>query len=706
MASTVTDRVDGLSTSVALKAPCKVATTANITLSGLQTINGVSVTTGDRVLVKDQTTGSENGIYVVSSTAWTRALDFNGARDVVKGTAVRIADNSVISSNNWVVTTENPITIGTTAIVFSLIAAEASPTIYESFAAAYAANHQNADSVTIASFHGGWAGTTAGPEGGGTYYRDGRTGTASTAYSSVSGIADNAGFYDAGGVGYSLPADKPAKVTQFGARGRNNTDDVASNTTAFRNAWEFTPAGGTVKIPEGIYPINDVISRVQATAGVSNSLFVEGEGMGSIIRQTAISPDTLFFDANVDQVSGWGLKNISITVDTGATGGHALRIRKFHRGHIENVFIMGAGNRGISIEQCIVNTFTNVNVGFGGSDFGLTGDAAPQNPQYGLVIENVSGVASNTNIFHGCEFTRCITGDGIGVWLKDNGRGNEFHKTVIETNTLGIKVDAQEGDFVFQNVWMESNGLSQVSGATAANPVVITTSAAHGYANDDIVDLLNIGGMDELNERRFRITVVSSTQFSLQDIDGNDVDGTSYTAYTSGGTVSHNYSFASESGVFVQTGDRKWITRPSGEGNNNAVQSITTATDTALTHNQVILSKSNSTVDPFTLASATRVTAAIPGRYRITARASFAANTTGIRRLFFRRTFNGTTTDIVGDSKDALSSGTTDLTASVDLYLEAKDYVEAFVHQTSGGNLNVEANRTITIEFIDYRLAA
>ena len=58
MSSTQTDRIDGLSTSVAMKAPVVVATTANITLSGLQTIDGVSVVTGDRVLVKDQTTSS------------------------------------------------------------------------------------------------------------------------------------------------------------------------------------------------------------------------------------------------------------------------------------------------------------------------------------------------------------------------------------------------------------------------------------------------------------------------------------------------------------------------------------------------------------------------------------------------------------------------------------------------------------------------
>ena len=63
---TSTDRLNGLTAAVAIKAPVKAATTANITLSGLQTIDGVSCAAGDRVLVKNQATPSENGIYVVS----------------------------------------------------------------------------------------------------------------------------------------------------------------------------------------------------------------------------------------------------------------------------------------------------------------------------------------------------------------------------------------------------------------------------------------------------------------------------------------------------------------------------------------------------------------------------------------------------------------------------------------------------------------
>ena len=58
------DRRTGLTGATAIKQPCRVATTANLTLSGTQTIDGVAVVADDRVLVKNQTTATQNGIYV------------------------------------------------------------------------------------------------------------------------------------------------------------------------------------------------------------------------------------------------------------------------------------------------------------------------------------------------------------------------------------------------------------------------------------------------------------------------------------------------------------------------------------------------------------------------------------------------------------------------------------------------------------------
>jgi hypothetical protein len=86
----------GTSPEEGIKAPVVVATTANITLSGEQTINSVAVVAGDRVLVMNQTDATENGIYNVSTTTWSRATDFNAASDVVNGVLVLSANNGYV----------------------------------------------------------------------------------------------------------------------------------------------------------------------------------------------------------------------------------------------------------------------------------------------------------------------------------------------------------------------------------------------------------------------------------------------------------------------------------------------------------------------------------------------------------------------------------------------------------------------------------
>jgi len=102
-----------------MKAACVCATTANITLSGLQTIDGVTVVANDRVLVKNQTATSENGIYVASTGTWTRAYDFDGDSDIVYGTRVFVIGGTTNTKTDWYVSTASP-SIGS-ALAFTQI---------------------------------------------------------------------------------------------------------------------------------------------------------------------------------------------------------------------------------------------------------------------------------------------------------------------------------------------------------------------------------------------------------------------------------------------------------------------------------------------------------------------------------------------------------------------------------------------------------
>lgn len=102
------------------KQPARASTIANITLSGVQTIDGVSVVAGDRVVVKNQTTTSANGIYVVATGAWARSTDMDTGAEAL-GAAVFISEGTTLGNTIWLQTTDAPITIGTTAIVFTQI---------------------------------------------------------------------------------------------------------------------------------------------------------------------------------------------------------------------------------------------------------------------------------------------------------------------------------------------------------------------------------------------------------------------------------------------------------------------------------------------------------------------------------------------------------------------------------------------------------
>jgi hypothetical protein len=111
--------VDAVKQGLDVKDSVRVATTGNITLSGAQTIDGVEVVAGDRVLVKAQTAGSDNGIYVVAASAWSRANDANVSTEVTAGLFTFVEEGTVNQDSGWVLTTNGAIVLGTTGLVFS-----------------------------------------------------------------------------------------------------------------------------------------------------------------------------------------------------------------------------------------------------------------------------------------------------------------------------------------------------------------------------------------------------------------------------------------------------------------------------------------------------------------------------------------------------------------------------------------------------------
>lgn len=98
-----------------------VATTGNTTLSGLQTVDGVALQAGNRVLVKNQLTAKDNGLWVVSSTGlWKRAEDADTSIEVTPGLFVSVETGTVNGDTVWQLVTDAPIVLGTTALTFEM----------------------------------------------------------------------------------------------------------------------------------------------------------------------------------------------------------------------------------------------------------------------------------------------------------------------------------------------------------------------------------------------------------------------------------------------------------------------------------------------------------------------------------------------------------------------------------------------------------
>lgn len=111
-----------------IKMPVRAATTSNIAaLAGgaPNTLDGVAIVANDRILVKDQTTGSQNGIYVVttvgtgSNGTWSRAGDSDGAGELFSGLLVVVAEGTSQADSVWELATDGAITIGTTSLSFA-----------------------------------------------------------------------------------------------------------------------------------------------------------------------------------------------------------------------------------------------------------------------------------------------------------------------------------------------------------------------------------------------------------------------------------------------------------------------------------------------------------------------------------------------------------------------------------------------------------
>ena len=134
---------------------------------------------------------------------------------------------------------------------------------------------------------------------------------------------------------------------------------------------------------------------------------------------------------------------------------------------------------------------------------------------------------------------------------------------ILEFGNQYIRFFKDDGQIVEAN--------KTITGITAANPAVVTSSS-HGYNNGDFVTISSVVGMTEVNGKTFKVADKTTNTFELQDVDGNDINSSGYTAYSSAGVanriyqITTNYTTAQLFDLkFAQSADVMYICHPSHE---------------------------------------------------------------------------------------------------------------------------------------------
>jgi len=113
--------VDAARSGLDVKASVRVATTGDISLTNTTTtVDNITLADGDRILVKDQNTASENGIYVVSTSgSWSRASDADSSAEVTPGLFTFVEEGDANADSGWVLTNDGTVTLDTTGLTFA-----------------------------------------------------------------------------------------------------------------------------------------------------------------------------------------------------------------------------------------------------------------------------------------------------------------------------------------------------------------------------------------------------------------------------------------------------------------------------------------------------------------------------------------------------------------------------------------------------------
>jgi hypothetical protein len=537
--------VDSVAAGLSWKQPVAVATTVNITLSGLQTIDGYTTLAGDRVLVKNQTTAANNGIYIASATAWARSSDmdawieFVGAICFVSYGSLQIGSawycsaqpggTLGVTANNWsnfsvaaVYTAGTGLTLA--AYQFSITNTGVSANTYGSASAVpvIAVNAQgqitSATTTTIAITNaqvsglgtmstqnangvvitGGTidgttiGGTTAGAVTATTFTGAG-TGLTGTATSlSIGGTAAKATNL-AGGAAGSVPYQSGANTTVFLAAGTNGQVlTLASGVPSWA-----TPTTGTVTSVSGTGTVNGITLTGTVTSSGSITL---GGTLGSIAN-SQLTNSSITFGATAaalgTTVSGFNAVTIGAT--TASTGAFTY-ISTSSSTSTTPVLSYNATNTALAIGATTASTYLQVvmqnkSATAGAStNFAVSNDSGTDSTYYGEFGMNSSVFSASTpadffSINNGVYFSghdgdvTIGSGNGYKTYLAWGSTGQSAH-VINATGAIGLNTNLGTTPAGSGTTNFGTSGQVLTSAGSAATPTWTTISTGLSITDD------------------------------------------------------------------------------------------------------------------------------------------------------------------------------------------------------------------------------
>lgn len=534
--------VDNLLSGLQWKEPARAATTANITLSAPQTIDGVSIIADDRVLVKNQTDQTQNGLYLCKAGSWIRTTDADAGSELINATVV-VSEGTVNQDKQYTCSNDS-VTIGVTNILFVQISGAGTYTNGSGIDLTGNVFSISTGGVTNAMLAGG---IVDGKLISSYLYADG-TRALTAPWNAVQNISSRAIIVNGTlGNGYlqlsrqtistSVPSTDAEGLRVYCDGGNISllhfnypkaTIRPHAYITADRS-WDFPDQSGFVLIN----PLTNVGDLIQ------------GAGLGTTTRLAAVATGSALLSGGLNTVSSWGKIGLTTHVSgtlpatNGGSGQAVVNVGDLLYGSATNTWSrIAAGTDGYvltmasgiptwvnSLTMAAVGSIPNVN---GASISANTLTLQPANQLYGGIITPNDQVFSGIKTFEAIQIIPSIT-DGLYIdvasglnGINVEGEGNGIRSSVLST----------AGQFI-QTGLLNSNNTSialdirreyNLNGFTATGPLVKINDATTSTAN-----LLQI-----LKQDVERMTLSESGTLSVinLNISGNSDLGNAYTDST------------------------------------------------------------------------------------------------------------------------------------------------------------------------------